>query len=82
MAIINGIVRGIITGTMDPTRGGRIFVQLPSLGSGGAWAAVCRPVGGGGGRGGTPAGAPVGGAVWVAFENGDPDRPVVLGHAD
>lgn len=81
MATITGIVRGIITGGMDPTQGGRVFVQLPSLGSGGAWAPVCRALGGGN-PAPAPAGGTVGGAVWVAFENGDPNRPVVLGRAD
>lgn len=75
--MINGVVRGIVTGGGDPSGGGRVFVQLPALaGSGGVWAPVCRPFGSGGGA------ATVGGAVWVAFENGDPAFPVVLGQAD
>ncbi|WP_198372789.1 phage baseplate assembly protein V [Roseomonas rosulenta] len=78
MAIINGVVRGIITDGADPTRGGRVYVQMPALaGSGGVWAPVCRAFGASGGGGGS-----VGGAVWVAFENGDPAYPVVLGLAD
>ncbi|BDG73844.1 phage baseplate assembly protein V [Roseomonas fluvialis] len=78
MAIINGILRGTITGGGDPSGGGRVQVQLPALaGSGSVWAPVCRAFGGGGGGGGS-----VGGAVWVAFENGDPAYPVVLGLAD
>jgi len=83
MATINGIVRGVISGGADPTQGGRIFVRLPALGSGGAWAPVCRAFGGAAASPGTPANlGTVGGAVWVAFENGDPNRPVVLGRAD
>lgn len=77
MAIINGVVRGVITGGSDPSGGGRVYVQLPALaGSGGVWAPVCRAFGAQGG------GGSVGGAVWVAFENGDPAFPVVLGLAD
>jgi hypothetical protein len=84
MATINGIMRGIITGGMDPTRGGRVFVQIPSLGSSaGGWAPVCRAFGGAAARGAAPGtSGPVGGAVWVAFENGDSNYPVVLGMAD
>lgn len=77
MTQINGLARGIVTDTADPTGGGRIFVQLPALaGSGGVWAAVCTPFG-------APAGgnATVGSAVWVAFEHGDLSFPVVLGLA-
>lgn len=84
MATINGIMRGIITGGLDPARGGRVFVQLPALkGGGGAWAPVCRALGGASGAGAAPGSrGTVGGAVWVAFENGDPNYPVVLGLAD
>jgi hypothetical protein len=84
MASINGIVRGVITNGMDPSRGGRVFVQIPSLGSSaGGWAPVCRAFGGGAARGAAPGNNnTVGGAVWVAFENGDPSYPVVLGLAD
>jgi uncharacterized protein involved in type VI secretion and phage assembly len=77
---ISGVVRGIVSDTGDPSGGGRAFVRLPALhGSGGAWAPVCRAFGGPS-AGGTLAGP--GGAVWVAFEDGDPDRPVILGRAD
>lgn len=77
MAMVQGVVRGIITDASDPGGQGRVHVRLPALaGSGGYWASVCRPFGAAGGMSGG-----VGGEVWVAFENGDPDRPVVLGHA-
>jgi hypothetical protein len=67
---INGVMLGVVINNMDPMGKGRAMVQLPSLGSS-SWALVCQ--GPGSGRVG------VGEKVVVAFENGDPDRPVVLG---
>lgn len=77
MATIHGLMRGIITDTADPVGAGRVQVQLPALaGSGGSWASVCTPFGA------APAtGARVGAEVWLGFENGDSERPVVLGLA-
>lgn len=77
MSIINGLARGIVTDTSDPSGAGRVRVQLPALaGSGGIWASVCTPFGA------TPGGtAPIGAEVWVGFEFGSPDHPVVLGVA-
>ncbi|MBR0679761.1 hypothetical protein GXW74_04635 [Roseomonas eburnea] len=75
MAAINGLARGIVTDTADPSGAGRVRIQLPALaGSGGIWAAVCTPFGA---TPGTAVG--LGSEVWVAFEHGDADHPVVLG---
>lgn len=77
MSTMHGLARGIVTDTADPSGSGRVRIQLPALaGSGGAWAAVCTPFGA------TPARTtPIGAEVWVGFEHGDQDRPVVLGLA-
>lgn len=77
MPKINGVIRGTITNAMDPTGRGRVLVQLPAVtGQGGTWAPVCRAFGA------PVAASGVGRAVWVAFENGDPSFPVVLGGAE
>lgn len=58
----------------DPTNGGRVQVQIPMIAAGTAtWAPVCLPTGGNAGA------IPIGANVVVAFEGGDPSRPIVLG---
>lgn len=71
-----GIYRGICVDNMDPMARGRVRVQVPGvLGDrDSVWALPCRALG-------VPGGAPpsVGGAVWVMFEAGQADHPVVMG---
>jgi len=71
-----GLYRGTCLDNMDPMARGRVRVRVPeALGDrDSAWALPCRALG-------APGGAPpaVGSAVWVMFEAGDPNRPVVLG---
>ena len=68
-----GVYRGTITGANDPLNQGRAQVTLPALGTGGTWAPVCRDPG-------AARTAPrVGASCYVAFENGDPQFPVILG---
>ncbi len=69
---INGVCIGVVVGSLDPQNKGRVMVQVPGVGAAG-WAPVCQPLGGSSG------GAVVGGKVVVAFEHGDPQRPIVLG---
>ncbi len=74
-----GVYRGTVAGNLDPNNQGRVQVSVPAvLGEGRmAWAMPCSPYAGNGvGLFLVP---PVEASVWVAFENGDIDRPIVLG---
>ena len=75
MAKVNGAQIATVLTTLDPTGKGRAQVLMPQVpGAVGVWALVCRPFGSG------PAGGPqIGDDVVVVFENGDSDRPIVLG---
>jgi uncharacterized protein involved in type VI secretion and phage assembly len=74
-----GKYRGRVEDNADPQSLGRVQVTSPAaLGSSGrAWAMPCLPC--------APPGVglsmlpPVGAEVWVEFEEGDPDRPIVTG---
>lgn len=61
-----GVYRGMVTDNVDPGAGGRVRISVEGRQ---AWA-LCTLS--------TPA-IQVGSMVIVAFEAGDPDRPVVLG---
>jgi hypothetical protein len=71
--------RGTVANNIDPMMLGRVQVEVPSeYGSDRLmWAMPCSPYAGSGV--GFFAVPPVGAAVWVAFENDDLERPVVLG---
>lgn len=69
-----GIYRGRIADNMDPVGQRRVKVMLPAISSDmTSWASICAPFGGAGGA------LPVGAAVWVMFEGGDVNFPVVMG---
>jgi uncharacterized protein involved in type VI secretion and phage assembly len=69
-----GLYRGTVVNAADPLGKGRLQVAVPGvLGYGNSWAMISAPFGGSG------AGAAVGNTVWVMFEGGNPDYPVVMG---
>jgi hypothetical protein len=72
----HGIYRGICVNNLDPLAQGRMQVRVPGVfGSEDAsWAMPCRALG-------SPGAAPpsVGESVWVMFEAGEAQRPVVIG---
>jgi hypothetical protein len=77
-----GKYRGTVVTNLDPENRARIQVMVPDvLGPvPSSWAECCAPVSG---MTGAAAGVflvpPVGAAVWVEFEHGDPNRPVWTG---
>lgn len=78
-----GVHRAVVLNTSDPLRQGRLQVRIPALDpSGSVWAVACLPVSGTSASPADPGDLPlpaVGDGVWVAFEVGDPSRPVWLG---
>lgn len=68
-----GIYRGRVVSSADPMGSRRVQINVPAiLGATASWALLCAPFG----SSGTPS---VGAPVWVMFENGDIDFPVVMG---
>jgi uncharacterized protein involved in type VI secretion and phage assembly len=70
----HGLYRGTVTDNQDPLQTGRIRVQVPEV-TGEAdsqWATLCVPFG-------IVSIPPVGAGVLIQFEQGDPDRPFVMG---
>jgi hypothetical protein len=69
-----GIYRAKVVDNVDPLLKRRLRVLIPEVkGDDGVWAMACLPAGG-------PDTVPsVGDPIWVAFESGDPDRPIWLG---
>ncbi len=74
-----GVYRGRVENNIDPMTRGRVQVSVPAvLGEGRlAWAEACVPYAGS--QVGMFAVPPVGASVWVQFEGGDPDYPVLAG---
>lgn len=71
-----GLLRATVTDTPDPADQGRVRVSYTvGQATHQLWAAVCSPLGG---QGSTQLLA-VGDVVFLGFEDGDPDVPVVLG---
>jgi hypothetical protein len=74
-----GKYRGNVVNNADPLTRGRVQVSVPAvLGSGKlSWAEACVPYAGD--QVGFFAVPPVGANVWVEFEGGDPDHPILAG---
>lgn len=79
MTTFFGKYRGQVVNNVDPLTRGRVQVSVPSVfGSGRmSWAEACVPYAGPGV--GLFAVPPVGANVWVEFEAGDPDAPILTG---
>ena len=74
-----GKYRGKVENNIDPMQLGRVQVSVPAvLGEGSmSWAMPCVPYAGSGV--GFFAIPPVGANIWVEFEGGDPDYPILSG---
>ena len=75
----HGLYRGTVSINIDPEQRGRLRLEIPDvLGEGlSNWAMPCVVFGGA--RSGAYVVPAVDSGVWVAFEHGDPDRPVWIG---
>jgi uncharacterized protein involved in type VI secretion and phage assembly len=76
---VPAVIVGVVTNNQDPLHAARVKVRFPALSdtAESAWARVLTPVAGNGR--GLQVLPEAGDAVLVAFENGEVDRPFVLG---
>jgi uncharacterized protein involved in type VI secretion and phage assembly len=75
--LINGVVRGVVVANDDPAGLARVRVRIPALGEGEQWALVATPMAGR--RCGVLFLPQVDDQVVIAFEQGDPNEPIVVG---
>jgi hypothetical protein len=74
-----GKYRGVVVNNVDPMRIGRILASVPDVGGllPTTWATPCVPITGK--QAGTWFVPQIGAAVWIEFEQGDPDFPIWSG---
>jgi hypothetical protein len=74
-----GKYRGIVIDNVDPLKMGRTLVMVPDIFGPIplSWAMPCMPMAGV--QTGLYCVWPIGASVWVEFEQGDPDYPIVVG---
>lgn len=79
MTTFYGKYRGTVVNNVDPMKRGRVQVSVPAVLGGGrlSWAEACVPYAGD--KVGLFAVPPVGANVWVEFEAGDPNHPILAG---
>jgi hypothetical protein len=79
MPTFNAVYRGTVVNSVDPLQRRRVQVRCDSVlgAAASSWAESCLPPGSGAGSNGYR----VGDRVWICFEGGDPDHPVVMGKA-
>jgi len=68
----DGIYRGMVMNAADPLMKSRLQVNVPGIAVASGWAMPCREFN-------STAMPPVGTAVWVMFEAGNPANPVWMG---
>ncbi len=73
----NGVYVATVLDIVDPLGLGRILVEVPTLKIGSAWARLVQPMAGH--QRGTFFRPEIGEEVVIAFEQGEPRRPLVLG---
>jgi uncharacterized protein involved in type VI secretion and phage assembly len=77
-----GKYRGTVVLNVDPEQRGRLQVEVPDVLASvtSTWAEACAPLAGASGNAmGAYMVPPVGAAVWVEFEHGDPNYPIWVG---
>jgi uncharacterized protein involved in type VI secretion and phage assembly len=79
MKLYYGKYRGTVRNNIDPDQRGRVLVNVPAvMGAGGTnWALPCFPYTGQ--LSGMFLIPPIGAAVWVEFEGGNPNSPIWVG---
>src|SRR5262249_43019330 len=71
--LVCGVVRGVVTNNVDPAGASRVEITVPTVTNDPLWAPLVHP------SGTAPAIPEIGRKVAVAFEEGDIQRPLVLG---